>query len=120
MSTRPQIDDPQGVKDPRAVTILRSIKQVIDSITGRAQGVPTIPTVAVNANLYGVIYVLNLVVNRIQSGQSTATPPKASGARTLTVVDGLGYLHNDGSGAMTYSVPPGDSASIAARVALRI
>lgn len=67
MSVRPQIDDPQGVKDPRAVSILRSMKSIIDAVTGRVQGQKQIQTLGPNATLAGVINKVNEIIARLES-----------------------------------------------------
>jgi hypothetical protein len=66
VSIRPQIDDPQGVQDPRAQSILRTVKQIVDRITGRGQGQAEIKTLGADATLSGVINKVNEIVNRLQ------------------------------------------------------
>ena len=65
MSTRPQIDDPQGVQDPRATSILRTMKTIIDAVTGRKQSQGPITTLGPNATLPGVINKVNEIIGRL-------------------------------------------------------
>lgn len=65
MSVRPQIDDPQGVQDPRVTSILRTIKTIIDAMTGRKQNQGPIVTLGPDATLAGVINKVNEVIGRL-------------------------------------------------------
>ena len=67
MSNRTQIDDPQGVQDQKATSVLRAMKSIIDAITGRKQGTAPITTLGPNATLPGVINKVNEIINRLQS-----------------------------------------------------
>ncbi len=104
MAARPQIDDPQGIQDKRATSILRSIKSVIDSITGRMQGEPPIKTLGVDANIYGVIDKVNEVIERLQSGNVAKKTPVESSLVTITVEDGIVPVENGGTGIASYAV----------------
>ena len=63
---RPSIEDPQAVTDPKAKSVLKSVKSVIDLITGRAPGNAPIVTLGPNATLAGVINKVNEIIGRLQ------------------------------------------------------
>lgn len=67
MSLRPQIPDPVGVQDQRAVSILSTMKTIIDAITGRARSQQVIKTLGPTATLSGVINKVNEIINRLQN-----------------------------------------------------
>jgi len=80
MSIQPQIPDPAGVKDERAVSILRTIKSVIDAITGRAPNKPQIKSLAADANTYGIINKINEIISQLQFGDTVQPLTPASTA----------------------------------------
>ena len=97
MSVRPQIDDPQGVEDPRATSILRTMKSIIDSITGRRQGQNIIALLDPAANINGIISKVNELIRRLQSlPDPTGIPKPASPTRIEDlVVDGKIRINTD-------------------------
>ena len=66
MSMRTQIEDPAGVKDARTMAILRTMKSIIDDITGRSPKSLPIKMLGADATLAGVINKVNEIVNRLQ------------------------------------------------------
>jgi len=66
MSIRPSIEDPQGVLDIKAKSVLKSMKSILDIITGRAPGNAPIKTLGPDATLAGVINKVNEIIGRLQ------------------------------------------------------
>jgi hypothetical protein len=66
MSIRPSIEDPEAVQDSAAKKVLKSVKAIVDVITGRAPGNAPIKTLGPNATLAGVINKVNEVIGRLQ------------------------------------------------------
>jgi hypothetical protein len=82
---RPQIDDPQGLQDAKATSILRVMKAIIDSITGRRQGQHVIKELDPTANINGIIQKINEVIRRLQSIPDP--PPTPKGAMPTRIED---------------------------------
>lgn len=68
MSQRAQIPDPAGLQDARAVSLFRTIKSIIDSITGRLPNQPEIKTLGEDATFLGAVNKINEVIVRLQTG----------------------------------------------------
>lgn len=62
---RQQIEDPQGVRDPAAAKVLRQLKTIVETITGRRTGQAEIKALGPDATLAGVINKLNEVITRL-------------------------------------------------------
>lgn len=63
---RTQIEDPQGVSDPKAAAALRSIKLIVDDMTGRSRCQAEIKALGPTATLAGVINKVNEIIERLQ------------------------------------------------------
>jgi len=83
MSVRPQIEDPTGVSDPKAVSVFRSIKAILDAITGRRQGQQIITQLAASANINGIISKVNEVIRRLHSIPEPVQQPTAASATKI-------------------------------------
>lgn len=66
MSIKNQIPDIQGLVDPKAAEILRSVKTIIDTATGRGLSKKPIVKLGPDATLAGVINKVNEVIKRLQ------------------------------------------------------
>lgn len=66
MSLRTQIEDPTGVEDKRAMAILRTMKAIIDAITGRSPKSLPITKLGPDATLAGTINKVNEIISRLE------------------------------------------------------